>query len=89
MQIPANPSLEEVRRAFALLGPIVQGKAVSGQAVGTSETRISHGLGRIPAGWIEVSPVNGAATPKQSRTPDASFLYLIASSAVTPKLWVW
>ena len=89
MRVPQSLTPEEARRAFEAIGEIVLGKSITGQAVGTAQTKIAHGLGHVPKGWIEYSPVDGAALPKQSAAPDEKYLYLIASSAVTPSIWVW
>lgn len=88
MQVPVNLTPEEIRRVFNLLGEIVLGHQVQ-RAIGTSETTVAHGLGRVPKGWLLFSPQSGAASPVETSPPDNFNLYLSASSAVTPKLWVW
>jgi hypothetical protein len=87
---PVNPSPFEIKRLFELLGPIVLGKLLTSKAVATAQTTVAHGLGRIPKGWFEVSPLNGGASVKQSASPDETNLYLIASSAVAAAtIWVF
>lgn len=89
MQIEPNPTPEQIWRAFQLLGPIVLGHALTDKDVGTSETKIAHGLGRVPSGWLEYSPLEGSDPVTQSTAPDSTYLYLIAASAVTANIWVW
>lgn len=89
MDIQANPTPEEVWRAFQKIGPIATGRALDSVSVGTAATSVKHYLGRVPQYWVELSPQNGAALVKESAAPDSTYLYLIASSAVTATLWVW
>lgn len=87
MRVPAKPTQDEIRRAFELIGPIALGRLVSGRDVGTSETAIAHGLGRVPLGWIEVS--RGLNPARESAPPDEKYLYLLSGATITPKLWVF
>jgi hypothetical protein len=89
LDIQANPTPEEVWRAFQRIGAIATGRALDGIAVGTTVTAVRHFLGRVPQYWMELSPQNGAALVKESAAPDSTNLYLIASSAVTATLWCW
>ena len=68
--------------------PIVPGVLREDVAVGTSDTQVAHGLGRMPRGWFLVSP---AADARVWQTADASatLLTLRASAAVTTSLWVF
>lgn len=90
MKIPVGFTPAELVRAFEQLGPIVLGRHIGPIAVGTASTKQAHGLGRVPLGFIEVSPQNGAAVVKKAAAPDATYVYLIASSAVTAaEIWVY
>ncbi len=89
MRVPANLTNDEIRRAFLLIQAIAQGLTITGQTVRTAETPIAHGLGRVPVGWIEVSPQDGLDPVKQSRVPDAVNLYLLSATELTPTLLVF
>lgn len=89
MDIQAQPTPEEVWRAFQRIGAIATGRALDAIAVGTTATSVKHYLGRVPQYWLELSPQNGAALVKESAARDETNLYLIASSAVTATIWVW
>ncbi len=68
---------------------IGQGVLVSGVELATgSANSVAHNLGRKPKGWLVVSP-QADARIWQSATPDATYLYLNASAAVTTALWVF
>jgi len=69
--------------------PILDGVLSDAVAIGTGDTYVPHGLGRVPRGFIAVSP-NANATIYTSGTasPDAARIaVLIASAAVTSRLW--
>jgi hypothetical protein len=90
VKIPVAFSAAELVRAFDQLGVIALGRLVGPVAVATTSTKIAHGLGRVPQGWIEVSPQNGAAVVKEASAPDATYLYAIAGTAVTAaRMWVF
>lgn len=89
MDIQNNPTPEEVWRALKTIGAIATGRALDSVAVGTTRTSVRHYLGRVPQYWFELSPQNGAALVKESAAPDATYLYLIAGTAVTATLWCW
>lgn len=84
----------EIRRVLATLGPLAEGVELNGVggrglSIGTTAVRVAHDLGRVPRGWIEISP-SSADRVRNSQAPDASFLYLIAPSALTAvKVWVY
>jgi hypothetical protein len=63
-----------------------------GVAVGVTDTTIAHGLGRKIRGFIVLDTAVNGVTPVRSTTQpadEARHFSLIASSAVTVKLWVW
>lgn len=72
--------LLEVRRAFSELGENAVSKFIPRVTIGTTETRVAHGLRSVPR-WRAFN-VEGPATISQTRAPDGQFLYLIASAAV-------
>ena len=89
MDIPNNPTPEDIWRAFQKIGPFATGRVLDAITVGTSSTPVKHFLGRVPQYWVELNPQNGAALVKEAAAPDSTYLYLIASSAVTSSLLVW
>lgn len=60
---------------------------IDSAAIATSETKVAHGLGRVPRGRIILSQ-SADARVWDSKAADAQWLYLRASSAVTVKLLV-
>jgi hypothetical protein len=77
----------ETQKLAQQLGPIASGKLLT-VTVNATETVITHGLGNVPTGWVLVSP-KASATLYETSSPTATTLYLIASSAVTCKIWVF
>lgn len=57
-------------------------------SIGTTETRIAHGLNAVPVGWVPVAP-DQLATICQTKAGDSGFLYLKASVAVTARIVVF
>lgn len=60
---------------------------VESTAIAAAETKVAHGLGRVPRGRIILSQ-SADARVWDTRAADAMFLYMRASSAVTVKLLV-
>lgn len=90
MQIQTNPAPAEVYRAFQAIGAIAEGKLLASLSIGTTTTKVRHGLGRVPKGWFEVSPRSGAAAIEQSQAPDDTFLYLLVATAIDAgAVWVF
>lgn len=89
MDIPNNPTPEEIWRAFQSISPIATGRPLDAISVSTTETPVRHYLGRVPQYWVELAPQSGADRVEESAAPDSTYLYLIAASAVTATLWVW
>jgi hypothetical protein len=77
--------LREILGQFGIADASVIAGPVS---VGTAETRIPHGFGSIPSGWELISP-QALATVCQTKAPDATYLYLKASTAVTTSVRVF
>lgn len=71
--------------------PIIDGVLTDAVAIGTGDTYVAHGLGRVPRGFIAVAP-NANATIYTSPTVNTNvdrMLCLRASAAVTSRLWVF
>ncbi len=69
-----------------LSGPFIGGTLLKSVAVGTSATRISTGLGRVPQVWAVCG--QDTNTNVWSTASDANSITLIAGSACTISLWV-
>lgn len=67
------------------------GSVIEGIAIDTVSTNVPHGLGRAYRGWILIDKTGSANVWRDatSTADSAKFLPLIASSAVTIKLWVF
>ena len=90
MRLPVSHSPADLVRAFDQIGPIVMGKMVGPVAVATTSTKVAHGLGRVPIGFVEVSPADGSERVLNAAEPDATFLYLVADIATTvSRVWVF
>jgi hypothetical protein len=67
--------------------PIVDGHVVTAD-IATTETKVEHGLGRVPQGWIALTP--SVLSIGQSRAADENFLYLLSTGAQPgQKFWVF
>lgn len=62
----------------------VGGLKVLSATVGTSETAVEHGLGRVPNIVIPVAVSTTAVYVCMTKAPDDTKVYLIASAANTP-----
>ena len=80
---------EAVFRSLAavLRVPILDGRLLTAP-VGTTQTAVAHGLARAPLGWVLVS-LSQQSIVWQTQAPDDKFLYLRASDAFSPKVWVF
>lgn len=63
-------------------------RRLADKAIGVAETRIVHGLGRVARSWMVARP-RADARVWESKAPDSSALYVIASAAVTVDILVW
>ncbi len=63
-------------------------KTLADQAIGTSSTKLPHGLKRKPAGFSIGVPSKDARVWSPT-PPDANFVYLQASTACTVDVEVW
>lgn len=69
--------------------PIIDGSLVTGAEIPSgSSAPISHRLGRIPRGWMLVSP-SADVRIWETEDPTSRFLHLRASTPVTASLWVF
>ncbi len=82
----------ESKAAFERLNRVqlLDGRAITGVELSTTPTAISHGLGRIPAGWI-ITDINAAATVHRvsTATERTRYLTLTASAICTVNLWIY
>lgn len=78
--------VDAVRALEAL--PILRGRLLTSQAVGTSSTAIYHNLGRVPVGWFIVRKL-ASVTVYETGTATSTTLNLISSSAATLDIWVF
>ncbi len=102
MKLPQVPTLpagsspallafcRDTRAAFELLSkhPLVDAHSLGSHAVSTTALRIPHKLGRPPSGWL-VTRINADARIWESKSPDGTAIYLVASAAATVSLLVW
>lgn len=68
--------------------PILRGRLLTSQAVGTSSTTIYHNLGRIPVGWLVVRR-RASVTVYETGAATATTINLISSSAATLDIWIF
>ncbi len=91
-QVRANEDMASfqarVAQALEKLAAQSESKVLPAQAIGTARTKISHGLGRKPAG-VRIGVPSVAATVYQPTTADANFVYLQASAACKADIEVW
>lgn len=68
--------------------PILDGTLLTSIAISTSDTQVSHKLGRIPQGYM-IAGQNADARIWQSSAATDQFITLKASSAVITTIWVF
>jgi hypothetical protein len=74
---------KELTRVFRdELGETAVERLVPRQTIGTTSTKVVHGMPSIPTGWLAYS-LEGDARVWQAAAADGKFLYLIASATVT------
>lgn len=78
---PADTVQQRAVEAFESLGELAGGRYLGQFAVGTTETRIPHGLGSAP--FMPLAVPMADARVWAPRVPDATYLFLQASAAVT------
>mgnify|MGYP001604000278 CR=1 FL=1 len=82
----------ETRAVFTDLSQreILNGRLLENVAIGTTSTKVSHGLGRVPKGWVVVDRTTDTRVFRDSTgTERATYLTLKASTAATVSLWVF
>lgn len=84
-----NRVQENVGDVFRQIGncPFITGNYVPAQAIGTGATRVAHGLGRVPQGWIVTNKTANSNVWLASL--DANYLSLQASANCNIDLWVF
>lgn len=85
---------DNVRKAInpLLAHPFAGGVLLETQSLSTNVAYVSHGLGRVPAGWFAVSPSANETIYEDVVTtnPDSfNILLLKASGAITAKIFVF
>jgi hypothetical protein len=65
---------------------MLSGQLVEGVKLGVGNTKVKHGLGRVPQGW---HVVKGPRAGVDEVDMDANFLTLSSTGAVTVSLWVF
>ena len=85
-QRDTRTALESVARS-----EVGQGVFLADVAIGTTTTRISHTLGRVPKGWkvVDITADSRVFRDATITTERATFLYLKATTAVTVTLWIF
>jgi hypothetical protein len=70
---------------------ILQGILLTSLSIGTSTTKVSHGLGRVPLGFIVVDKTANSDIYRDGTvtTERDLFLHLKATTATTISLWVF
>lgn len=71
--------------------PFLDGRLVEDVDLTTSQTKVAHGLGRIPKGWVVVDKTGNVDVWRDTTgtSQRKTFLYLKADAAVTVSLWVF
>lgn len=70
-----------------LKSPIVDGTLVSVSLV-NGDNRVSHGLGRVPEGWIIVDRSTAATVYRDpAKITDSTTMTLTASGTITTTIW--
>ena len=82
------PIQHELTRMVGLLSALCEAKILRNVSIGTSATKIAHGLGSIPFGVLTCIPSLNA-TIWYTTAADSRYLYLAASSACTVTLVVF
>jgi hypothetical protein len=89
---PTDPFQREVRTSFEFLGrtDIINGRGFSDIALTSGVAKkVSHGLGRIPKGWIITDMDAAAIVIRSSSTERNKYLTLTASADTTISLWIY
>ena len=69
--------------------PLLDGILVKDVALGTTEVRVNHTLGREPQGWIIVKKNAAADIYESSSTLADRYLSLTATATVTASIWIF
>lgn len=68
--------------------PFAGGHVLPRTSIGITETRVAHKMGKTPQGWFPMSLDTNTAI-RQTKAPDAEYLYLQAGSAASCLLFVF
>ena len=84
-------NVDSALRRLVQLVPILDGRLVSDVTLTTSTTRVEHGLGRRPSGWIVVGKSADARVwdLQSSNNLQDRYLDLRASATVVTSLWIF
>lgn len=85
----ADPFQREVRTTFDDLSrkPLLNGREFTGITLSATATKVSHGLGRVPRGWI-LTDISVATTVHRV-SKDSRYLTLTAGADCTVSLWIY
>ena len=89
---PENLFEQETRAIFkdVSVNELLNGRLLENIAIATTATKVSHGLKRVPRGWLVVDRTADARVFRDSTgTERTTFLTLKASAACTVSLWVF
>jgi hypothetical protein len=78
---------EEVRKLALQLGEICLGRVLEGVTVGSTQTTIPHGLGRMPISCLALPRAD--ARVWRPTKPDGTNIYLQANTSVVCDVWVF
>lgn len=76
------------------LTPFLTGRLFKGQVVASTGTKLFHGLGAVPTGFIVTNSDGSSVVYRSAATadvpnPTADYIILTASSSVTADIWVF
>lgn len=90
---PGDLFERDARRVFQGLAkhPLTDARLIKDVAIGTASTKVAHGLGRIPTGWLVVDRTADTRVFRDATatTERSTFLHLRASAAGTFTLIVF
>ena len=69
--------------------PVINGKVLESLAITTSATNYPHGLGRLPKGWMLVSPQANTVVYEDRTLRSDTMINLRGSSNGTVDVWVF
>lgn len=84
---PTDVFQRDARRVFQGIAkqPLTDARLIKDVAIGTASTKVAHGLGRIPSGWLVVDTTADSRVFRDATATSElnSFLHLRATTAGT------